>query len=186
MQYKKNKGEWSEFYVLLKILVDKILQGADEDLNLLSEPVYPVQKVIVSKDAPSQTDYTFSGELIEVKHPYSSDSAVAVVNTESLRPKVREVFEAIKGSQDTTFEIPETEDLIRDLKVESIQGSSSNKTDISIVLHDAVTQTQQEVGFSIKSQIGSPSTLLNASGATNFIYDTGLTGQEALVKINDH
>jgi type II restriction enzyme len=39
------------------------------------------------------------------------------------------------------------------------------------VVHDSITPTTPELGFSIKSMLGSPSTLLNASGATNFIYE---------------
>lgn len=48
--------------------------------------------------------------------------------------------------------------------------SSSDKTDIHIVLHDQRTRMNNNLGFSIKSQLGGDSTLLNASGATNFTY----------------
>jgi len=38
------------------------------------------------------------------------------------------------------------------------------------MLRDSNSPLPQTLGFSIKSQIGSPSTLVNASGATNFIF----------------
>ena len=50
----------------------------------------------------------------------------------------------------------------------SLKAKSSDKTDIKIVLHDRRTRINSEMGFSIKSQLGGDSTLLNASKATNF------------------
>ena len=38
------------------------------------------------------------------------------------------------------------------------------------MVHDDKTGSQSTLGFSIKSQLGSPSTLFNASSATNFVY----------------
>lgn len=52
----------------------------------------------------------------------------------------------------------------------SLKVSSTAKTDITIVVHDQRTNQQPTLGFSIKSQLGSPSTLLNAGKTTNFIY----------------
>lgn len=61
------------------------------------------------------------------------------------------------------------------------EAKSSDKTDIRIVLHDKRTRLNSEMGFSIKSQIGGNSTLLNASEATNFtfkIVGVNLTNEE--------
>lgn len=52
----------------------------------------------------------------------------------------------------------------------SLKAISSAKTDTTIVVHDQRTNQQPTLGFSIKSQLGSPSTLLNAGKTTNFIY----------------
>src|SRR5690554_5314323 len=52
----------------------------------------------------------------------------------------------------------------------SLKAGSSAKTDISIIVHDQRTNQHPTLGFSIKSQLGSPSTLLNAGKTTNFIY----------------
>ena len=38
------------------------------------------------------------------------------------------------------------------------------------MVHDIMVGRDDTFGFSIKSQLGSPSTLFNASGATNFTY----------------
>lgn len=39
------------------------------------------------------------------------------------------------------------------------------------MVHDYQIGSEPKLSFSIKSQLGSPSTLFNASGATNFIYE---------------
>ena len=62
------------------------------------------------------------------------------------------------------------EELINSLHCGKVKASSSKKGDIMIVIHDHVTNRENNVEFSIKSYIGGMPTLLNASGATNFKY----------------
>ena len=52
-----------------------------------------------------------------------------------------------------------------------IKANPKEKRDITIVVHDPKTGFNPKLGFSIKSQLGNPSTLLNASKSTNFIYE---------------
>ena len=60
----------------------------------------------------------------------------------------------------------------RILKKNTISAPNSDKNDLDIVLLDARTKLPTpELGFSIKSQLGGASTLINASGATNFVYE---------------
>lgn len=56
------------------------------------------------------------------------------------------------------------------IKCHSLKAKSSDKTDIRIILHDRRTKLNSEMGFSIKSQLGGDSTLINASKATNFTF----------------
>ena len=51
-----------------------------------------------------------------------------------------------------------------------LKAPSKDKSDIHIVIHDTITQMKPELGFSIKSQLGSASTLLNAGESTNICY----------------
>ena len=52
----------------------------------------------------------------------------------------------------------------------TLKAKSYDKTDIKLVVHDLRTGTRPTLGFSIKSQLGSRSTLLNPSDATLFTY----------------
>ena len=63
---------------------------------------------------------------------------------------------------------PYIETFVRYICTHSSKVKSSDKTDIRIILHDRRTKINSEMGFSIKSQLGGDSTLLNASKATNF------------------
>ena len=51
-----------------------------------------------------------------------------------------------------------------------LKAPSSDKADIHIVIHDLRTNMTPILGFSIKSQLGSASTLLNAGLPTNILY----------------
>ena len=66
------------------------------------------------------------------------------------------------------FILPYIETFVRYICTHSSKAKSSDKTDIRIILHDRRTKINSEMGFSIKSQLGGDSTLLNASKATNF------------------
>jgi len=79
------------------------------------------------------------------------------------------LLEQIK-SNGRTFELPELEEFLNKIQCTSIKAKSTVKSDIRIVIHDLKTGQMPELGFSIKSQIGGPSTLLNAGKTTNFVY----------------
>ena len=76
----------------------------------------------------------------------------------------------MKNSPKGTFEIVLANDVMNMLHCKQIKASNTRKADIKVVVYDSITPTTPELGFSIKSMLGSPSTLFNASGITNFIY----------------
>lgn len=160
-----NKGEWSEMYVLFKLLGDGIVFAGDGDLNKLEEIFYPILKILRQEK--------------EGKYAYSIEDDIVVVTEdgeELLRKNVAEfLYQATiliqriqkeKGS----FNIPEVERFMKDIHCSTLKAKSSDKTDIRIVIHDPRTGMTPTLGFSIKSQVGNDATLLNASKATNFIY----------------
>ncbi len=76
----------------------------------------------------------------------------------------------MKNASGSSFSIPEIEKFINSFSCISLKAKSSIKSDIRIVIHDQRTGTNPELGFSIKSQLGEASTLLNAGKTTNFIF----------------
>ena len=74
------------------------------------------------------------------------------------------------NSGDGAFEIQSANDILNELRCSKLKAPSDDKTDIHVRIHDFLTGYTRRCGFSIKSQLGHASTLLNPSKATNFKY----------------
>jgi len=169
MKLTKNKGEWSEFYVMLKVLVDQKLYAADENLNVISETFYPVLTVIAGKDTAKQRNYELDEKSEEIKILDPKNGEFKTINKSVINNKLKDIFRIIKSSA-KTFEIESAQNLRDKLECSSIKSGSNKKTDIVLVVHDWATGMKPEIGFSIKSQVGSNPTLFNAGKNTNFTY----------------
>ncbi|MDY3946374.1 MAG: HpaII family restriction endonuclease, partial [Ezakiella sp.] len=60
-----NKGEWSEIYVLFKLLSEGKLFAADSELNRLDDIYFPVIKVIREEISGELKEY-YTGEHIDI------------------------------------------------------------------------------------------------------------------------
>jgi hypothetical protein len=160
-----NKGEWSEIYALFKLLGDKQLFLGNKEIEKLEGLVYPIIKVLRS-ESNGDFEYSIQDEIILI----SGDEQVLKIPIEKFKKKAIFLLKAIKENKERTFSVPEIEDFMQSINCISLKANSSAKTDITIVVHDQRTNQQPTLGFSIKSQLGSPSTLLNAGKTTNFIF----------------
>ena len=183
MKLTKNKGEWSEFYVLLKVLVDKKLYAADEDLNVISDVFYPILTVIAGKDTVNQRNYELSESSDDIKILDPKDGNFKTINKSVIQTKLRDIFQIIKDSA-KTFEIQSAEDLRNQLECITIKSGSNKKTDIVMIVHDWATGMKPEIGFSIKSKVGSDATLFNAGKNTNLTFEI-IGGKIDISKINN-
>ena len=160
-----NKGEWSEIYTLLKIIADKSLFAGDSNLNKLENLIFPIVKVL--RDESNGTyQYSYNSDLVVIKR-YEEEFKISI---DDFHEKAAFLLSKLKESTSSTFSIPEIENFINSFNCNSLKARSSVKSDIRIVIHDQRTGTTPELGFSIKSQLGGASTLLNAGKTTNFIY----------------
>jgi len=176
-----NKGEWSEVYTLLKVVADKQLFAGNANLNKIESFIFPIIKVL--RDESNGTfEFSYENNLVIVKN-----------NDEETRISVNEfqkqayfLLTKLKEKTNATFSIPEIETFVNSFNSNSLRAKSTVKSDIRIVIHDQRTGTNPELGFSIKSQLGEASTLLNAGKTTNFIYKIAklsLTAEQ-IAKIN--
>src|SRR5690554_129234 len=177
-----NKGEWSEIYTLIKVIADKQLFAGDSNLNKIENLIFPIIKVL--RDESNGTfEFSYDNDLVIVKN-----------NNEEIRISVNEfkkqahfLLTKLKEKTSATFSIPEIESFINSFNSHSLKAKSTVKSDIRIVIHDQRTGTNPELGFSIKSQLGGASTLLNAGKTTNFIFkikNLSLT-QNQITEINE-
>lgn len=161
-----NKGEWSEFYTFIKLLVDKKIIAADEDLEKIETVFFPILKII-REETEGKSEYEFQeGEKVKILH---INGETTIVGTSDLKTKVVEIFQEIK-EKSQTFSVPLASELFERFGLKTLNAGNARKEDLILKVHDHTIGRNHEIGFSIKSKLGSPATLLNASGATNFTY----------------
>jgi type II restriction enzyme len=166
---KANKGEWSEFYVFLKILEDKKLPAADKNLETINNKFFVFKKII--RNELGQKTKTFDLKKSEVCILDSDRNVLKKINDIDLKGKSLEVFKKIKSAKTRTFNLPEAELLLEKLLCTKIKAGGAEKSDVDAVIHDRIANQDEMLGFSVKSMIGSASTLLNPGKTTNFIYE---------------
>lgn len=161
-----NKGEWSELYTICKMLYDQMIDVCDKDLNPTNQKIKILKLLMRSMlgDAEYNIDnmengdiaILYNGKLVKSAN-LSKDLVLSILN---------EIF----SGNGASFSIPSGELAMEELLIDDFKATSFKKSDIetySIMPHEEIARP---VGFSVKSQIGMPATLLNASQSTNFIY----------------
>ncbi len=160
-----NIGEWSEIYTLFKLLSDGQLTPGDENIEKIKDLFYPIVKILRT-ESHGTFEYAIKDEIVIT----SSNKEEIRIPISTFKEKTSFLLEKIKANKDTTFNIPEIEAFMAEINCISLKANSTTKSDINIVIHDLRTNQQPLLGFSIKSQLGNPSTLLNAGKTTNFVY----------------
>lgn len=169
--HRGNLGEWSELYTLGYLLVHGGAYAADENQNAIPDIFHKVLQVYLS-------DKKFIPGIKYIIHP--TDIAVLVdgnevsrVERSLIQSSLGHMFtELTNGTHKRTFALESGNELLKLINRSQISaGSNEHENDLDLVLEDQATKVPTpRVGFSIKSQVGGRATLLNASGATNFIY----------------
>jgi hypothetical protein len=176
---KGNKGEWSEIYVLLKLLGDGKVYAADENLKPL-DLHFPILEVIREERPGEQCKY-IPATTVKV---FAGDVQVAEYPASEFTIKASELFNVIKSaSGEAAFPATNIEAFMGAIRCKKLKSPPPNignarlgKTDITMKVHDPNTGHEPVCGFSIKSELGHAPTLLNAGRTTNFIYEVkGLT-----------
>ena len=163
MNLTGNKGEWSEIYTLFKLLGDGKVYAVDENLNKIQDLFYPIV-MILRQEKEKKINYSLQDAEVVIQ---TSDEELLRVTASIFLTEAEKLLNAIENGKNS-FAIPEIEEFMNTIYCHSLKAKSTDKTDIRIILHDRRTKMNSEMGFSIKSQLGGNSTLLNASRATNF------------------
>ncbi|MBS7216893.1 MAG: HpaII family restriction endonuclease [[Clostridium] spiroforme] len=164
----KNKGDWSELYVLLYLLGKRKLFAADEQLNKINAFCFPIKKIF-RKDLPTKRVDFVLADFNKVEIYVNSQLSKEMSSLEFVE-EARVLYNDILTGRGS-FDIPHAECFLNNIQLERLAAPPTDVTDITMELHDTNTGIDQIMGFSIKSYIGGAPTLLNASGATNFVYE---------------
>ena len=178
MRISGNKGEWSELYAFIRLLYLGKLYAADENVKKLDDIFFPILKILREDHSKKLIEYVIDSTTGDVDIIIEKEK-VATISRDTLRQMSEELFSKILAGNNHAFEIDNAINMMELLNVTQISAASSDKTDITMQIHDINTGFNPICGFSIKSELGSAPTLLNASGATNFIYEvSGLTVED--------
>lgn len=162
-----NKGEWSEIYVIIKLLAERKLYAADSNLERIDDVFYPIIKILRDHaEDDERIEYILNGN---VKIENGKGDALGEIPTIEFVQIAKELYKGTaegKGS----FDIPEIKEFLEQIHLKHGKSKSKNKSDIKLVIHDLKTGIKPTVTFSIKSLIGKDSTLFNPQVGTNFIY----------------
>jgi type II restriction enzyme len=161
---KGNKGEWSEIYTLFKLLGDKQIFAGNAELEKIESLFYPIIKIIRTESG-GNFEYAIDGDIIVV----SGGEEIISIPVKTFSEQAAALLSNIKESNGT-FNSSEAELFMNSIYCTSLKAKSTTKTDIRIIIHDKKINQNAELGFSIKSQLGGDSTLLNAGKTTNLIY----------------
>jgi type II restriction enzyme len=165
-----NKGEWSELYAFFKLLADGKIYGADENINLVKEVCYVIIKIL-REESGDHYEYLVNQNISVVDS--DSGQEVIKISSEEFKRNAALLLSKIRSQKASTgaFSIPVIEEFMEKVKVKHPSAPVSKKADIRLMIHDPA-KSNPLLGFSIKSQLGANSTLLNAGGdSTNFIFE---------------
>lgn len=166
-----NKGEWSEVYALFKLLGEKQVYAGDENHNKIEDIVYPILSVL-RREIDNNRDTEKKYDIVEKDIVVASISGEEIVRIPcaTFLNQSRLLLDEIKSSQGSTFALPDIEQFMRSISCSGLKAKSVDKSDIRIIIHDPRTGVSPLLGFSIKSQLGARSTLINAGATTNVVY----------------
>lgn len=169
-----NKGEWSEIYTLIKLLNDGRIYAADENLKHVKENLYlPIIKIRREETPGEIYDYHTKEEkesVVKIYHNGEFIKSIAINEFEVQTALLYRDLSSIPQGNIKLCELEGLEEFLNNIFVQKVKADSNHKADIIMEFIDIHTGFRPLAGFSIKSQMGSASTLLNASQATNFIY----------------
>jgi len=182
-----NRGEWSEIYAILCMLVCPELSIGNSDLQEITDKLYKIKSIKIADPTKDKgiIEYCLQNNK-DVKVIYNNEIDDLISNLELSENKSR-IFEAIQNAPvgKGSFEISGIDKLLVKLtKGSKIKSKSFSKEDMEAVVQDKRLGKDQSLKYSIKSSMGSPATLLNSSQHTNFLYSIENFSDKYIDEIN--
>ncbi|QEY27025.1 HpaII family restriction endonuclease [Neisseria zalophi] len=170
MTIQANKGEWTELYVLIKLIAEGQLSQSDINLNPDPENVYQIVKGY--KEEPNcHFELCRSNSEIKIyKVTQSTKICLHQYSFEEFEEISNSIFNGIKNGRGRSFRLPQIENFIDENEFQTARAGSEKKADIKLRIYDHRLACETDLGFSIKSLLGQDSTLFNTGPGNNFIY----------------
>ena len=181
---KLNKGEWAEFYVMMKLLGEGRLYTANKLLQKNYQSYLDVLKIIRQECETQVLEYIIDeANGVVIVKPQNSDIILAKMPVGDFNDYAKMLFDGIKDIKGSSVPAP---DAVCDFAkviyvskpkapaVKALKKQFGGKNDIFIEVRDGQTAIVSIMGFSIKSKFGQNPTLFNAGSSSQYLYK--LTG----------
>ena len=179
MSFSATKCEWSELYVLLRILADGYAIDGRADLSPGGRGRLPVARV-TRAEHDGQRDYTIDGGEV---HITGQDIDIRIARTR-LAEAADRLLAALTDTAGEEAESPGgIEELLDEMSVYDLAANTNDRTDITVTFH---CPSMPGRGFIIRSRLAPMRPLLDGGRAANIKYEvTGakLSGP-AINKVN--
>ena len=176
-----NKGEWSELYTFLHLLINPNLEIVDEHLKLINNNTFQVMDIRLE----DKTQYKIQKDKNITKIRASGVEKIYLLD--ELKQEKEILLDKILNHKKSkgSFEIKEMNAVIDGLlDGHKFKGKSKVKGDLEAEVLDRKRGSSFNLKYNIKSSLGSPATLLNTSSHTNFIYEVSNIDDTVMKKNN--
>ncbi len=170
-------------YVLLRLLAQGKIHAADENVQRLADTYFPILKIIREEIKSKKYEYVVGQDAPKVQIHLNGE-LIGEVEQQTFEEQADHLYTQILAGKDRAFAVEDTEAFMGQIGCTRLAAPSTDKTDITMQIHDIQTGFAPVCGFSIKSEVGNAPTLINATGATNFIYEVQGLSQEQIDSIN--
>lgn len=175
MTIKRNKGELSEIYALCKVIFEQKIFYGDLKAQLSND------YISVLKLHTNQSDIDLHQSELVIKTHNGEQNCIPLSNFIQTN-ELTQILNDIKNGK-STFSSAVIDEKVNLLGLDKTKGTSFEKGDIALTFADK-GQVFDKQSTSIKSFLGSSPTLINASQATNFIYEIANINSDIMAQIN--
>lgn len=175
-----NKGEWAEFYVMLKLLGEGKLYAADNKLKKRLDSYLDVLKIIRQEYETQVLEYIVDRDDSSViVKPQGAETVLATIPMTEFEKCATTLFQGIKHANGMSVSAPDSvcefAKVIYVVKpkapaVKALKRQFGGKNDIFIEVRDGQTAIVSVMGFSIKSKFGHNPTLFNAGSSSQYLF----------------
>ena len=179
MAITANRGEWAELYALVRLLLNNSVPSLDRALEPIPGKVFKFLELLRKEDGALLKFVPYDSPL------FSSESG-SLPNRSDLEQDSESFWGELQSTKGSSFESKHGSKLMKALGIGVLKAQSTEKVDLYARLAGLMGSDDGELGFSIKSQVGANSTLINASGQTTFEYmvEAGSVDVEKINSIN--
>lgn len=160
---------------------------SDENLQKINTVFYDILNIIRNENIGILNfSYNKNTNQISVTNDETNE-LIVTMSSDEFKNEADNLYTTIVNSVGSSFSSCSAETFLTHIGVSSLKARSDDKSDIRIKIHDINTGYEAVQGFSIKSRLGNPSTLINAGKTTNFIYEvTGNINDSTAAEFNSY